>query len=125
MSENRSLTPIEARIGHLVAAGRTNREAAVLLGLSPKTVEWHLSRIYRKEGVRSRTELALRLAGGSGGRGNPLGPGAAEVEPSDPLRPGRPRASTAPEERVGLDGRASVSEVGSRWSRARKQGRGT
>jgi len=43
----------------LVARGSTNREVAAALGLSAKTVEWHLSRLYRKVGVRSRTEFAL------------------------------------------------------------------
>ncbi len=41
-----------------VADGRTNREVGAALFISPKTVELHLSRIYRKLGVRSRTELA-------------------------------------------------------------------
>jgi DNA-binding CsgD family transcriptional regulator len=41
--------------------GRTNREVAGELFMSPKTVEAHLSRIYRKLGVRSRAELAHKL----------------------------------------------------------------
>ena len=48
-------------MAELVAAGRTNREVAAELFLSVKTVEANLSRIYRKLGVRSRTELASRL----------------------------------------------------------------
>jgi DNA-binding NarL/FixJ family response regulator len=52
-------TPSEVRVAVLVARGSTNREVAAALGLSAKTVEWHLSRLYRKVGVRSRTELAL------------------------------------------------------------------
>ena len=40
-----------------VASGSTNREAAAALFLSPKTIEFHLRNIYRKLGVRSRTEL--------------------------------------------------------------------
>ena len=44
-----------------VAEGATNREAASALFLSPKTVEAHLSRIYSKLGIRSRTELAHRF----------------------------------------------------------------
>ena len=63
MGDNRSrLTTTEERIARLVVRGRTNREVAAALGLRPKTVEWHLSRVYRKLGVRSRTELAA-LAG--------------------------------------------------------------
>lgn len=59
-----TLTPSERAVATLVARGRTNREIARTLGLSPKTVEWKLTRIYRKCGVRSRTELALRIATG-------------------------------------------------------------
>jgi DNA-binding CsgD family transcriptional regulator len=56
------ITAAEARVAELVAAGRTNREVAGELFMSPKTVEAHLSRIYRKLGVRSRAELAHKLA---------------------------------------------------------------
>jgi DNA-binding CsgD family transcriptional regulator len=52
------LSQTERRIVELVATGHTNLEIARLLSLSPKTVEWNLSKIYRKLGVRSRTELA-------------------------------------------------------------------
>ena len=52
------LTPQELQVALYVADGRTNREVAASLFISPKTVELHLSRIYRKLGVRSRTELA-------------------------------------------------------------------
>jgi DNA-binding CsgD family transcriptional regulator len=55
------LTPQELQIALVVAGGATNREAGAALFLSPKTIEVHLSRIYRKLGIRSRTELA-RLA---------------------------------------------------------------
>ena len=56
------LTPTEERVAKLVAEGRSNRETAAALYLSKHTVEGHLSRIYAKLGVRSRTELAHRLA---------------------------------------------------------------
>ena len=56
-----ALTPTEERIARMVADGATNREAAAALFLSVKTVEWNLSRIYRRIGVRSRTELARWL----------------------------------------------------------------
>ena len=46
----------------VVASGATNREAGSRLFLSAKTIEAHLSRIYRKLGIRSRTELAARVA---------------------------------------------------------------
>jgi ATP/maltotriose-dependent transcriptional regulator MalT len=58
-----ALTPAEERVAALVAEGRTNREVAAALFVSDRTVEGHLSRIYRKLGVRSRTELARVLAG--------------------------------------------------------------
>ena len=45
----------------LVARGFRNDEVARALALTAKTVEWHLTHIYRKLGVRSRTELAARL----------------------------------------------------------------
>jgi len=56
------LTPRELQVALAVAGGCTNREAGASLFLSPKTVELHLSRIYRKLGIRSRTELARRFA---------------------------------------------------------------
>jgi DNA-binding CsgD family transcriptional regulator len=61
---SRDLTAQELEVAALVARGSTNREAAAALFLSPKTVESHLSRIYRKLGVRSRTELASVMASG-------------------------------------------------------------
>lgn len=57
------LTQVERRIAELVACGRTNHEVADELHLSPKTVEWNLTKIYRRLRVRSRTELALKVRG--------------------------------------------------------------
>ena len=57
------LTPQELQVALMVSSGATNREAGARLFLSAKTVEAHLGRIYRKLGVRSRTELAARIAG--------------------------------------------------------------
>jgi DNA-binding CsgD family transcriptional regulator len=57
-----ALTPGEERVAALVAEGRTNREVAAALFLSERTVEGHLSRVFGKLGVRSRTELARALA---------------------------------------------------------------
>jgi DNA-binding CsgD family transcriptional regulator len=58
------LTAHEERIARAVASGATNKEVAAELFLSPKTIEFHLSSIYRKLGIRSRTELAAWVAGG-------------------------------------------------------------
>jgi len=61
-AEPAGLSPTERRIADLVAEGRTNREVADALFVSVKTVEANLSRVYHKLGVRSRTELARRIA---------------------------------------------------------------
>jgi DNA-binding NarL/FixJ family response regulator len=55
------LTETEWRVASLVAEGLSNREVADRLFVSVRTVEGHLSGIYRKLGVRSRTELAREL----------------------------------------------------------------
>jgi DNA-binding CsgD family transcriptional regulator len=54
------LTPSETQVAQLVALGYTNAEVSAQLHMSTKTVEANLTRIYRKMGVRSRTELAAR-----------------------------------------------------------------
>ncbi|MCL2395876.1 MAG: LuxR C-terminal-related transcriptional regulator, partial [Acidimicrobiaceae bacterium] len=56
------LTPQELQVAMTVAEGHTNRETASHLFMSPKTVEHHLSGVYRKLGLQSRTEL-VRLMG--------------------------------------------------------------
>jgi DNA-binding CsgD family transcriptional regulator len=56
------LTAHELQVALTVAGGASNREAAAALFLSPKTIEFHLARIYRKLGVRTRTELAALAA---------------------------------------------------------------
>ncbi|HKG65344.1 MAG TPA: AAA family ATPase [Solirubrobacteraceae bacterium] len=63
------LTTQERAIAELVAAGASNKDVAAELFLSPKTVEAHLTRIYRKLGVNSRTQLARQL------ERTPAGPG--------------------------------------------------
>ena len=55
------LTAAERRVASLVAEGRTNREVAAALFLTERTIASHLSHIYAKLGVRSRTELARQL----------------------------------------------------------------
>jgi len=56
-----TLTPQELQIARLVADGRNNAEAAAAMFLSRKTVETHLTRVYRKLSLRSRTELTRML----------------------------------------------------------------
>lgn len=62
------LTARQREIAELAAAGRSNREIAETLFLSPKTVETHLAAAYVKLGVRSRRELAA-IPGGPAGYG--------------------------------------------------------
>jgi DNA-binding CsgD family transcriptional regulator len=57
------LTPAEQRVADLVAEGRTNAEVASALFLAERTVASHLTHVYAKLGVRSRTELSRALAG--------------------------------------------------------------
>ncbi len=57
-----SLTPGERRVAQMAAEGPTNREIAQALFVTPKTVEVHLSSVYRKLGIRSRSQLPTALA---------------------------------------------------------------
>jgi DNA-binding CsgD family transcriptional regulator len=61
-SSGDELTAAEQRIADLVAEGKTNREVAAALYIAVHSVETALTRIYRKLGVRSRTELANSLS---------------------------------------------------------------
>jgi DNA-binding CsgD family transcriptional regulator len=55
------LTPTELAVASLVAAGRSNRQAAAELYISIKGIEFHLRNIFAKLGIRSRKDLADRL----------------------------------------------------------------
>jgi DNA-binding CsgD family transcriptional regulator len=59
-----TLTPSEERVARLAGSGLTNRQIASALQISPKTVESHLGRVYRKLAIRSRAELGALVAGG-------------------------------------------------------------
>nr|WP_242680010.1 helix-turn-helix transcriptional regulator [Nocardioides sp. IC4_145] len=56
-----ALTASERRVAGLAADGLTNRQIAEQLVVTVKAVEWHLSHVYRKLGITSRTRLASTL----------------------------------------------------------------
>ncbi|WP_460665499.1 helix-turn-helix transcriptional regulator [Kribbella swartbergensis] len=74
------LTPQERQIALLLADGQSIREAAARLFLSPKTVEYHLRKVYAKLGIHSRTELAQHVA-----------PPSRHTQPSGAEHPVKPR----------------------------------
>jgi DNA-binding CsgD family transcriptional regulator len=61
------LTPQELQVARLVARGASNSDAAAALFLSPRTVEYHLHKVFRKLGLHARAELAAALAGSETG----------------------------------------------------------
>jgi DNA-binding CsgD family transcriptional regulator len=65
------LTGQELQISRMLASGRTTRETAAALFLSPKTVEYHLRHVYTKLDIHSRAELSEALAEGVPGAGGP------------------------------------------------------
>lgn len=83
-----ALTATESRVAELVGSGHSNQETAAELFMSVKTVEANLTRIYRKLGVRSRTELANHLSQVDSAGLRQSGPSAAQPGPP-PRREGR------------------------------------
>jgi DNA-binding NarL/FixJ family response regulator len=59
-----SLTPSERRVAAMAAKELTNRDIAQALFVTPKTIEVHLSSVYRKLGITSRAQLAAALEQG-------------------------------------------------------------
>jgi DNA-binding CsgD family transcriptional regulator len=55
------LTSQETQVARLAADGKSNREIAALHFISPRTVEWHLRKVFTKLGIRSRKELQTAL----------------------------------------------------------------
>jgi DNA-binding NarL/FixJ family response regulator len=55
------LTAQETRIAQLAQEGLSNPEIGARLFLSPRTIEWHLHKVFAKLGIRSRRELAKAL----------------------------------------------------------------
>jgi DNA-binding CsgD family transcriptional regulator len=88
------LTPTEEQVAALVAAGRTYKEVANALFISPKTVQWNLSKIYRKLGVRSRAELAAKLASEGGSPGDSPRRARGQSPAAPPVPSSSPRVKT-------------------------------
>ena len=65
------LTGRERQIAQLAATGRASRDIAAQLSLSPRTVDTHLSRVYRKLNLPSRAALASLVASGPAAGGRP------------------------------------------------------
>jgi DNA-binding CsgD family transcriptional regulator len=63
-----SLTPSERRVARMATEGQTNREIAQALFVTPKTVETHLSHVYRKLGIQARSQLPGAMSEGSSTR---------------------------------------------------------
>jgi len=57
------LTPREAQVAHQVVRGKTNKEMASLLSVKEKTIKFHLTNLFRKLEVKSKTALIQKFGG--------------------------------------------------------------
>lgn len=60
-TEQRQFTERDLEVARLLMAGKSNKQIALQLGISTRAVEQHLTHIYEKLGVCSRTEAAIKL----------------------------------------------------------------
>ncbi len=89
------LTPQELQIAMMLASGRTTRETAAALFLSPKTIEYHLRHVYLKLAIHSRDELAQ--VDGLTQEAATEKTGGNRVAAVPQLAPASPEAKTSPE----------------------------
>jgi predicted ATPase/DNA-binding CsgD family transcriptional regulator len=88
--EQSSLSPRQAEIAQLIVSGKSTREIALALTLSPRTIETHTAAIYNKYGVSSRAELIVAVLGPSAaGRASATMPAADAEQTNLPVRRGR------------------------------------
>ena len=80
------LTAQEAQIARLAADGYTNPQIGAELFLSPRTVEWHLHKVFTKLGISSRRELRDALPERGGDNSARLAPGTRTRDRPGPSR---------------------------------------
>ncbi|WP_267133956.1 LuxR family transcriptional regulator [Streptomyces sp. WAC 00631] len=90
------LTPQQLRIARCVAEGATNREVALRLSVSPRTVDHHLRNVFAALGIRSRVELPRLLAAAGPGAGTANGPGAGTGGPAGAVTGNMPGDRSVP-----------------------------